>query len=246
MINTRIRLAALLATLIGLSLAPHPTQGQSDQDRVALVDFYTSQGCPLCPSALAFLGELAKRSDVVALTLHVDYWDYLGWTDTMGTKAATERQRAYAECFQQRRVYTPQMVVHGIDEESGLKREVIEGMIAVAKVRPRLMITAELAAPNRLSVTIAEHPVQQFAEVFLALFGDRRRVDVLLGDNAGRAFTTYNVVRELRRVGSFTGEALALELDIPEGAEASGGCAIIVQSAGLDPVLGIARLDLSG
>jgi hypothetical protein len=245
MISIRARLAFLMAALIAISLAASPAQGQSVQDRLTLVELYASQGCPICPPATSFLGELAKRKSVMALTLHVDYWNYLGWEDTFASRATTGRQRAYATRFEQRGVYTPQMVVHGIGEQSGLRRDAIEAMIEDARRRPQLRITAELVAPDRLSVTIGAQTLQQFAEVFLAVFDERRSVHVRSGENAGRVLTTYNVVRELRRLGAFTGDALTLELDIAEGADAFDRCAIIVQSAGLGRVLGVARITLS-
>src|SRR5438105_11263765 len=84
-----------------------------------VIELFTSQGCESCPPADAYLGELARRADVVALAFHVDYWDYIGWKDPYASSAATARQRGYAAALGARVVYTPQMVIQGAAHEVG-------------------------------------------------------------------------------------------------------------------------------
>ena len=86
------------------------------------IELFTSQGCSSCPPADAYLGVLAKRPDIVALSFHVDYWDYIGWKDAFATRATTDRQRTYARVLKQRYVYTPEMVVEGIGHDTGRER----------------------------------------------------------------------------------------------------------------------------
>ena len=93
------------------------------------IELFTSQGCSSCPPADAYLGVLAKRPDIVALSFHVDYWDYIGWKDAFATRATTERQRAYARVLKQRYVYTPEMVVEGIGHDTGRERAGIERLV---------------------------------------------------------------------------------------------------------------------
>src|SRR6478735_5152513 len=88
------------------------------------VELFTSQGCSSCPPADAELGKLARRPDIVALSFHVDYWDYIGWKDRFASKESTERQRTYARTLKQRYVYTPEMVVDGRVHEPGTKESV--------------------------------------------------------------------------------------------------------------------------
>ena len=83
------------------------------------IELFTSQGCSSCPPADPQLGKLARRNDIVALSFHVDYWDYIGWKDRFATHETTERQRAYARALKQRYVYTPELVVDGIGHEPG-------------------------------------------------------------------------------------------------------------------------------
>ena len=91
-----------------------------------VVELFTSQGCNSCPPADAVLTELAERGDVVALGYHVDYWDYLGWKDTLATPENTERQKQYGKAFGKRSVYTPQAVINGRTHVNGAKREAVD------------------------------------------------------------------------------------------------------------------------
>ncbi|MBT3306373.1 MAG: DUF1223 domain-containing protein, partial [Alphaproteobacteria bacterium] len=99
---------------------------------LTLVELFTSQGCSSCPPADAFLGELSKRSDVLALSVHVDYWDYIGWKDPFASPKNTERQRRYSKFLGMRYIYTPQLVIQGADHEVGSDRTKILAKIAKA------------------------------------------------------------------------------------------------------------------
>src|SRR5262245_49771043 len=104
-------LAGLLGTFVAASFA---SPALSDETKPkAIVELFTSQGCSSCVAADAYFAELAKRKDVVALSLHVDYWDYLGWSDTLGDSTNTDRQRSYAAVRGTSRIYTPQLVLNG-------------------------------------------------------------------------------------------------------------------------------------
>lgn len=91
-----------------------------------VVELFTSQGCSSCPPADAALKKLIDDGDVVALAYHVDYWNYLGWTDTLATKENTERQYAYARMLGRSGVYTPQVVLNGRDHMNGSDLQAIK------------------------------------------------------------------------------------------------------------------------
>ncbi|MBI4182444.1 MAG: DUF1223 domain-containing protein [Proteobacteria bacterium] len=232
-------LAALVLAVSPALLAPAATAAE-----LAVVELFTSQGCSSCPPADRYLAELAGRPDVLALSLHVNYWDYIGWKDTFASDATTQRQRDYAARFRQRYVYTPQMVVHGIGHDSGLQRESIEGLIAKARAGAGAgaRVAIAEAAPGRLSVRVAAGEVAKPADVFVMFFDDRQKVAVERGENAGSVLEYSSVVRDVRRVGAWTGAPLEVEVDMA-GAKGEN-CAVIVQSAGLGPVLGAARLNM--
>src|SRR5689334_7353524 len=116
-----------VALLIGMSTA------HAEDRRPVVVELFTSQGCNSCPPADAFLGELAARPDVLALSLHVDYWDYIGWKDPFAQRAYTERQRSYSRALNQRFVYTPQMVIDGTLQGVGSETATINKLIEKAR-----------------------------------------------------------------------------------------------------------------
>src|SRR6185503_15802437 len=117
----------LLATVLASAIAtPAISDGVTPK---AIVELFTSQGCSSCVPADAYFADLAKRKDVVALSLHVDYWDYLGWRDTLSDPANTERQRHYAAARGSSRVYTPQMVINGSADFVGSDRGDVDAAI---------------------------------------------------------------------------------------------------------------------
>ncbi|MEM1138800.1 MAG: DUF1223 domain-containing protein, partial [Pseudomonadota bacterium] len=111
-----------------------------------VVELYTSQGCSSCPPADRFAGDLAKRDDCLPLTLSVDYWDYLGWKDTLASPDNTKRQTNYNHALMNGRLYTPQMVIQGYTHEVGSRRHKVAEKIRKAKFEaaPRIPIDARL------------------------------------------------------------------------------------------------------
>src|SRR6266850_2215248 len=96
----------------------------------AVVELFTSQGCSSCPPADKIIGELSKDPNVIALSLPIDYWDYLGWKDTLADSRFSARQKAYSHVRGDRNLYTPQMVVNGSTHVIGSDRARIEGAIS--------------------------------------------------------------------------------------------------------------------
>ena len=102
-------------------------------DPRAVVELFTSQGCSSCPPADKIIGELAKDPNVIALSMPIDYWDYLGWKDTLADSRFTARQKSYSHMRGDRDVYTPQVVVNGALHVIGSDRGKIENAIATTK-----------------------------------------------------------------------------------------------------------------
>src|SRR5262249_38071684 len=145
-----LAIVAVAAGLAGISLASAAEelkadgQSQAGVARRAVVELFTSQGCSSCPAADALLKRLADRDDLVALSLSVDYWDYLGWRDTLASPKFAERQRAYARARGDGAIYTPQAVVNGMAHVNGSD----EGQIARAIERTSKALSV---VPVRLS-----------------------------------------------------------------------------------------------
>jgi len=239
------RLTLLFALALG-ALASGPAQAGGP---LTVVELYTSQGCSSCPPADRFLAELAARDDVVALSEHITYWDYLGWKDTFGSQTATQRQRDYGREFGRSSVYTPQMVIGGREHVVGSDNAALARTVQrdQADDRPRLDVTLTQADPDTILVHISEHEsgTQEPAVVWLFRYDRENTVAVERGENAGKSLTYHNVVREIRRLATWRGEAVSIPLALGDlRAGGRDGCAIVVQRRGTGPIIGAAHLGL--
>ena len=210
-----------------------------------VVELFTSQGCSSCPPADALLGELAMRQDIVALSLHVDYWDYIGWKDTFASPITTARQRAYAQALRSRYVYTPQMVIDGQFDVVGSRRNEVRDLIAkAARQGKTLDIRFETEDGGRIVIPAGRAP-EGGATVWLAVYDGLQETKVERGENRGRSLRYHHVVRELEELGTWTGEELVIPLDLA-AAEAAGraGCAVFVQQGRAGRILGAAKMEL--
>ncbi len=127
------RVVGLAALLLGTTVAALPA---SADPRPVVVELFTSQGCSSCPPADEYLGEMTMRGDIIPLAFHVDYWNYIGWTDPFASKQMTHRQKAYSRVLGQRYIYTPEMVVNGTTQEVGSNRHGVEALIEAARKAP--------------------------------------------------------------------------------------------------------------
>ena len=205
-----------------------------------VVELYTSQGCSSCPPADAMLEELAQRPDVIALALHVDYWDYIGWADDLASPAFTARQQGYAHAAGHATVYTPQMVIGGVDHVVGSRpMQVMDGIQAhAAQPDP---VTVELTRGGG-SVTVraaSNGGPSRTALVQLVRYEPLVRRDIRRGENAGRTIRYANVVtswQELRRWN--TAQPLVMQVSAP-GAQP---VVVIVQDGASGAILGAAQV----
>jgi len=238
-----LRLAlSLLAAGVAAGAANAQNAGGAQTSRPVVVELFTSQGCSSCPPADAFLGELAKRPDVLALGFHVDYWDYIGWKDPYASKLATERQRRYSRTFDLSYVYTPQMVVNGEAQAVGSERRDVESALQKIAAHPPAGPSLGLALERdgALAVHIGAGQEDR-ATVWLACFDRERTTPVSRGENAGSTLTNYRIVRHFESIGSWKGAALDLKVPAKEMAEYTErpdqGVAVLVQRDEVGPIL---------
>ena len=231
-------MASLLAGVASSAAVAH-----SDDAPPVVVELFTSQGCSSCPPADNFLGELAQRSDVLALAFHVDYWNYIGWTDPYASKLATQRQRDYAQRLALRYVYTPQMVINGAAEGIGAEPETINPLIkaAAANRSSHAVMTLARSDNGRLTVHIEAGTAPEPATIWIVGFDREHATPVLQGENEGRTLKDYQVVRSLQEIGTWKGAAL--DLDVAGGSVAGdGSVAVLVQLRGTGRIIGAATL----
>lgn len=229
---------ALLAGFVAPALA-----GESP----VVVELFTSQGCNTCPPADAYLGKLAKRKGIIALSFHVTYWDYLGWKDPFGSPKSTKRQRRYARQFKRGYVYTPQMVIDGQTEIVGSRSAQIDRAIARAgerkdKIAVRLVEGADGKVRAMLPARAASAKIEP-ATVWMMLIDRSHTTKIKRGENGGKRLTYTHVVRTLRRVGVWRGEKIELELPVTETIPGRrDACVVLVQSDKSGRILGAALM----
>ncbi len=207
-----------------------------------VVELYTSQGCSSCPPADKLMHELAARDDVIALALHVDYWDYIGWKDQFADPAHSERQKAYAVAAGRRSVYTPQMIINGTDSVVGARSMELAELIAAHAAKP-VRVSVDLVRQGDAIEIRAERlngTPQAAMIVQMARFTPERTIEITRGENAGRTMTYANVVFELEIIADWNG-AEPLDLSMPITGDSP--VAVLVQYEGTGPILGAAKLD---
>lgn len=180
----------------------------------AVIELYTSQGCSSCPPADRYLAEMADRPDLIALTFPVDYWDYLGWKDTLADPAHAKRQRGYAAARGDRQVYTPQMVVNGVAHAVGSDRVAVERAVTRSGAQFGVLSVPVTITTSGDAMTIAL-PAQQTslvspeapATIMLLGVAAQASVEIVRGENRGANVVYRNVVRSHAVIGEWSGEA---------------------------------------
>ncbi len=230
-------------TLLWLWLALLPLPAAGDEPR-AVVELFTSQGCSSCPPADKLAGELAKDRSLIVLSLPVDYWDYLGWKDTLALPDHSRRQRAYSQIRGDREVYTPQVVVNGNVHALGNDRAAIEYAMGKSRHHGEVLTTplAVSAANGVVTVTAAAAKSEVSAVVWLCAVAGEVSVAIGRGENTGREVTYHNVVRRWVKLGDWKGKAQTWTIPVSEvTADSVDRVVVLIQAArkaGAGPVLG--------
>ncbi|MEM6305627.1 MAG: DUF1223 domain-containing protein [Pseudomonadota bacterium] len=210
------------------------------QDNPVVVELYTSQGCSSCPPADRILHELADRDDVIALALHVDYWDYIGWEDPFGSSAHADRQRAYAREGGRRTIYTPEMIVNGTTDIVGAKPMKLSEAIAAhaqmaAKVDLEIARTGGELTIQARALEALEAPIT----VHMLRYSPRERTEIKRGENRGKTLEYANVVEGWTVLGEWDGTS---ELRMSAAMSGDKPCVVILQRGEAGPILAAARL----
>lgn len=200
-----------------------------------VIELYTSQGCSSCPPADALMAELVNRPDVIALALHVDYWDYIGWTDSFADAAFTKRQKAYARAVGSRTIYTPQMIVEGQEHLVGLRPMELAELIRSHSDLPSNVRFSFTREGNTVRIRIeAQPPLSQTAVVQIVRYRPEETVTIEHGENAGKTIRYNNIVTEWQPVAEWDGQR---PLDMRAELSGSDPAVVIVQQKGPGPIL---------
>jgi hypothetical protein len=213
-------------------------EGASATEIRGVVELYTSQGCSACPPADRILGEFARDGSIVALTMPVDYWDYIGWKDTLAKPRHTMRQRAYAKARGDRDVYTPQVVVNGRTHVLGSDRAAIDRALEGPPSDDgtlSLHLTVG-AADGKVTVEVPSATTTPASgQVWLCALVKETPVEIGRGENRGKTLTYYNVVRRWVKLGDWDGRQRTFTTPLREiGNDGIDAVAVIVQGGTAD------------
>lgn len=244
------RLLAVTIAALAMGVADGRAQTPAKQPK-ALLELFTSQGCSSCPPADALVIELSKDPDLIALTLPVTYWDYLGWKDTLGKDSFAKRQKFYAKARGDGQVYTPQVVVNGTGHLVGSDKDEIQKTIQQLAPAGFPVQVGLKEANGNLEIKLASSGAtsDNAAGVWVLPTTHLASVPVTRGENQGKTLSYANVVRGMVRVGDWNGRetTITAPLSATQAPEADG-YVVIVQTDqpgkyGMmpGPILGAAR-----
>jgi hypothetical protein len=220
-----------------LSLAAMSPAAARDAGPPIVVELFQSQGCSSCPPADANVNAIADRSDLLVLSYGVTYWDDGGWKDTFANPQYTQRQRAYARAMHHDYIATPQVVINGRRDVEGVDRRELDSTIRGAGRPAAAVLSLDVHA---VSIAAGDAPAGG-ADVWLVRYDPRTLyVAIRRGENGGKTLAHRNVVRDLARLGRWTGAASVYPL--PGGSDPGLKTAILVQVPDGGPILAAAKL----
>ncbi|MEZ0226935.1 MAG: DUF1223 domain-containing protein [Alphaproteobacteria bacterium] len=209
-----------------------------EKDHNAIVaELFTSQSCSSCPPAQAFLGDLAKRADVIALEMHVDYWDHYkpilntNWKDPLSSPVWTQRQAEYEKLLMgEGNVYTPQMIIDGKLQDAGNRRGGVNALIDQAKsLRPgRIKVSPQISPAGEAAVSVEGPGQSKPVRVIMALVQKEIATDIRAGENKGDKQVSHNVVKEMLFIGTWDGGKQSYKINVPPPKD-NDSCAVILQ-----------------
>lgn len=210
-------------------------------EQVVVVELYTSQGCSSCPPADEFVAMLASDPRILPLALHVDYWDYIGWADKFADPAFTDRQRAYAKAIGSRTIYTPQLIIGGLDRIEGFApQETADRLRAHMAVVPPVRLTVTREGDRLIVRAKADPPLTEPVRVQLVRYKPEETVTIERGENAGKTITYHNIVTSWELLGDWSGQE-PLEMAAPYSGPERG--AVILQTKGPSGIVAAVRID---
>jgi hypothetical protein len=229
------------AAVLWLSVAASAAGETGGSEPGVVVELYTSQGCSSCPPADDLFARLVKDPRVIPLALHVDYWDYIGWKDGFAKPQFTDRQKSYAHAIGSRTIYTPQMIVGGMDRVEGYQPDQVKALIRRHLEQPQAVGLTLRRDGGMLTIEAeADAAFAQPVRVQLVRYRPAETVDIKRGENAGRVLTYHNIVTSWEALGDWSGEApLSLRVEAP----GSDPAVVILQGHGPSAILAAARID---
>ena len=222
--------AITIASAFALGFAFQTVAFAAEKQLTAVVEMFTSQGCSSCPPADKLVSAYAARDDVLALSWHVDYWNYLGWKDTFSDAAFTDRQQRYAVSFRRRGVYTPQAVVNGRNHAVGSRGDDISQLMENYRSSGKGLVVPVTTKRNGNKIRVSAETDSGEATLWIVYFSREEKVKIERGENRGRTITYHNVVRDYDMLGMMKDGVVDMTLPLAElKKKGHDSCAILLQ-----------------
>ena len=231
-----------------LAQAQSETENKKNQNLV-VVELFTSQGCNLSPPADKILKEFSQQENILALSYSVDYWNYLGWKDTLAMADCTNRQKSYNVSLGKNGVYTPQMIIQGIHDVIGSRRDLARDRVDQARQQAKglgLDMSFEMVGHRielELEASDAGRSLEKPATLWIIGYDFEKTVAIKMGELAGQVRSYRNVVQAIKRVGSWRGEEIKLTLSMKDiGKGTYDAYALLVQDGETGPILAARKI----
>lgn len=252
MILPMVRILSIFcgAMLWTISAGTGPAHGESSDENIVVVELFTSQGCSSCPPADDVLAEFSEQDNVLALSYSVDYWNYLGWKDTLAMTDCTVRQQKYNISLGKNGIYTPQMIIQGNHDLIGSRRSLARQTVTQTRMNMQPRQRPEISfdpSGNMINLTIspgADSPVTT-ATIWIIGYDYEKTVTITKGELSGQVRKYHNVVQAIKRIGSWTGGDTRLTLSRQDiGERDYDGYALLLQASETGPIIAAAKLSL--
>lgn len=224
----KINLTFMSLMMLGIMILGSNIASAASNPSPVVVELFTSQGCSSCPSADNLLRELAANDpNIIPLSFHVDYWDYLGWKDPFSSSVNTQRQRRYAQTINDRGVYTPQAVVNGSRGVVGSDNSRLRSLIDTAHQASKSSLITLKENGQQLAIHVAASTLKEPAIIYAIRFQRNSSTDVKSGENSGRRLSSINSVTDIEKLGTTNGTEQTYALPLSD--KTQQGIAIILQ-----------------
>lgn len=213
---------------------------------IIVVELFTSQGCNSCPPADDILADLAKQDNILALSYSVDYWNYMGWEDTLAQPDCTLRQKNYNRALGKSGVYTPQMIIQGKFAVIGSREKLIHETMVQAKAGQKTPPSLSfVAVGDNIQIEVGENRSEKRPQATIWVIGYdyAKKVHIKSGELSGQVRTYHNVVQAIKKIGHWTGAEMKISLspsDIEYGQY--DDFAVLLQYSDAGPIIAAAKL----
>lgn len=233
--------SSILLCIIGLPLVTQASPSMSVSPRPVVIELFTSQGCNSCPPAEALLGEYANDPNVLALSFHVDYWDYLGWHDPFELPISVQRQNGYAESLKLPSLFTPQSIIDGRISRLGSDRHSLISAIHSKRDGVPLLLSR---SNDLMTITLPDTGQTGHFDVNVIAYESQATTPVKRGENAGHTLKEFNIVRSFLQLGPWDGHPARMKVSLSGLPTGTDRIAVLIQQPRQGAIVGAASIPL--